>query len=90
MVIQHHSAKEQNYVACARTHANTQNYDLLGYAFVPLSTGTFSRLGKPAAALLNKLAERTSASGAVFKDGFFVNALRELAFITDITTSGFN
>ena len=49
------------------------------YAFVPLSTETFGRLGKPAMALLNKLAECASASGVVLKDGFVVNALRELS-----------
>ena len=37
------------------------------------------RLGKPAMALLNKVAECASASGVVFKDGFVVNALRELS-----------
>ena len=31
-------------------------------------------------ALLNKIAEYASASGFVFKDGFVLNALRELSF----------
>ena len=48
-------------------------------AFVPLSTDTFGTLGKPAMALLNKLAECASASGVVFKDCFVHNALRELS-----------
>ena len=59
--------------------AQYENSDPLGYAFVPLSTETFGRLGKPAMALLNKLAECASASGVVFKDGFVVNALCELS-----------
>ena len=44
-----------------------------------MSTETFGRLGKPATALLNKLAECASASGVVFKNDFVVIALRELS-----------
>ena len=54
-----------------------ENSDLLGYAFVPM---TFGRLGKPAMALLNKLAECALSGGVVFKDGCVVIALRELSF----------
>ena len=61
---------------CHHTHTHSHP---LGYAFVPLSTETFGRLGKPAMALLNKLAECASASGVAFKDGFVANALRELS-----------
>ena len=42
-------------------------------------TQAFGRLGKPAMALLNKLAECPSASGVDFKDGFVVNALSEFS-----------
>ena len=61
------------YILYVVTHTHTHTH-----AFVPLSTKTFGRLGKPAMALLNKLAECASASGVVFKD-FVVNALRELS-----------
>ena len=44
-----------------------------------LSTETFSRLGKPAMALPNKLAECALASGVVFKDGLLINAWHELS-----------
>ena len=37
------------------------------------------RPGKPAIALLNKLAECALAGGVVFKDGLVVDALRELS-----------
>ena len=60
-------------------HKQNKNSDPLGNASVPLSTGTFGRLGKPAMALLNKLAECPSASGVDFKDGFVVNALSEFS-----------
>ena len=75
-----------HFSRCTLTHTHThakraqyENSDLLGYAFVPLSTETFGRLGKPAMALLNKLAECASAGGVVFMDGFVVNALCELS-----------
>ena len=55
------------------------NVDPLGYAFVPLSTETFGRLGNSTMALLNKLAEYASASGVAFKDSFAVKALRSLS-----------
>ena len=58
--------------AAGRDHAKRAQYensDPLGYAFVPLSTETFGRLGKPAMALLNKLADCALATGFVFKDG---------------------
>ena len=45
--------------------AQYENYDPLGYALVPLSKRTFSRLGRPAMALLNKLAEYALAGGVV-------------------------
>lgn len=76
------AARAEGSAAAVRDHAKRAQYensDPLGYAFVPLSTETFGRLGKPAMALLNKLAECASASGVVFKDGFVVNALRELS-----------
>ena len=43
-----------------------------------LKTGVLlhTNLGKPAMALLNKLAERASPGGVVFKEGFVVTALR--------------
>ena len=61
------------------THTHDENSDLIGYAFVPLSTKTFSRLSKPAMVLLDNLAECALVSGIVFKDGFVVNSLRELS-----------
>ena len=72
----------EDSAAAVRDRAKCAQYeksDLLGYAFVPLSTETFSRLGKPAMALLNKLAECAAASGVVFKYGFVVNSLHELS-----------
>ena len=75
------AARAEGSAAAVRDHAKRAQYensDPLGYAFVPLSTETFGRLGKPAMALLNKLAECASASGVV-KDGFVVNSLRELS-----------
>ena len=76
------AARAEGSAAAVRDHAKRAQYensDPLGYAFVPLSTESFGRLGKPAMALLNKLAQCASACGVVFKDGFFVNALRELS-----------
>ena len=54
---------------------------MLGYTFVPLSTETFSRLGKPAMVLPNKSAVYASAGGVVFKDVFVINTLRELSVV---------
>ena len=51
----------------------------LSYAFVQLSVEPFGRLGKPAMALVNTLAERAWGGGFVFKDGFVVDALRGLS-----------
>ena len=59
--------------------AQYESSDPVGYAFVPLSTETFSRLGKPAMALLNKVVKCALAGGVAFKDGFVVNALHELS-----------
>ena len=59
--------------------AQYENSDPLGYAFVPLSTEILGRLGKPAMALLNKIAECASSSGVVSKDAFVVFNLRELS-----------
>ena len=75
------AARAGGSAAAVRDHASAkyENSDSLGFAFVPLSAQTFGRLGIPAMALLNKLAECASASGVVFKDGFAVNALRELS-----------
>ena len=56
-----------------------ENSGPLGYGFAQLSTEAFRWLGKPAMALLNKLAECASAGGVVFKDGFIGDALRELS-----------
>ena len=49
-----------------------------GYTFVPLSHETFGRLGKPAMDLINTLASAAAESG-VYKEGFVINALRELS-----------
>jgi len=59
--------------------AHYQSADPNGYAFTPLSTETFGRLGKPAMELLNSLATEATAGGVVCKDGFVTNALRELS-----------
>ena len=57
--------------------AHHENSGSLGYGFAQLSTESFSWLGKPAMALLNKLAECASAGGVVFKDGLpYQNAIR--------------
>jgi hypothetical protein len=50
-----------------------------GYAFVPLAHESYGRLGKEAMQLLNALAEVASTNGRVEKDGFVMNALRELS-----------
>ena len=68
--------------AAVRDHVKRSQYenlDPLGYAFVPLSTETFGRLGKPAMAVLYRLAECALGSGVVSKDGFDLNAVRELS-----------
>ena len=57
--------------------AQHEYFDVLDYAFVPLSTETFGRLGKSAMELLNKLADCALAGGVAFKDGFVVNDLCE-------------
>ena len=76
------AARADGSAAAVRDHAKRAQYensDPLRCACVPLSTETFGRLGKPAMALQNKLAERASASGVVFKDDVVGNALRELS-----------
>ena len=53
------AARAEGSAAAVRDNAKRAQYensDPSGYAFVPLSTETFSRLGKPVT-LLNKLAE---------------------------------
>ncbi len=61
------------------THTHT-TADPNGYAFTPLSTESFGRLGKPAMTLLSELAEAAAAGPPVRpKDGFVAHALRELS-----------
>ena len=76
------AARDEGSAAAVRDQtrrAKYKNSDPLGYAVVPLSTLTLDRLGKPAMALLNKLAECALAGGGVFKDGLVVKALHELS-----------
>ena len=47
--------------------------------FVPLAHETYGRMGRAAHALLNDLADRAFASGAVTKSTFVVGAYRELS-----------
>ena len=73
------TAPAEGSAAVVRDHAQRENSDLSGYAFVQLSTEKFGRLGTTAMALLNNLAECASASGIVFKDNSVVKALSELS-----------
>ena len=52
--------------------AQYESADPNGYAFVPPSTKSFERLGKPAMQLLNTLATTAVDGGAVVK-GFFLS-----------------
>ena len=57
--------------AAVRYHtksAQYENSDPFGYAYVPLSTKTFGRLGKPGMALMKKFIDCASAGGVVFKE----------------------
>ena len=53
--------------------------DPTGYAFIPLSTETYGRLGKPALALLKRLSSVACETRSVHQDDFIDNALRELS-----------
>ena len=75
-------AREEGGAAAVRDAAKRAQYataDPNGYAFTPLSTESFGRLGKPAMKLLSKLAETAGAGGVRPKDGFVAHALRELS-----------
>jgi hypothetical protein len=77
-----HAARVEGGAAAVRDQAKRARYqtaDPNGYAFVPLSHETYGRMGKPAMKLLNSLALEASGDGEVAKDGFVVNALRELS-----------
>ena len=54
-------------------------YDPDAYDFVPLSHESYGRLGKPAMAHLNKLAEVAARCGEVSHGAFVTNALRRLS-----------
>ena len=76
-----HAAQTTGGAATLRDAAKIAKYtsaDPNGYAFIPLSTESYGRLGKPAMGLLNTLAATAAASGVV-KDTFVANALRELS-----------
>ena len=76
------AAREEGGAAAVRDAAKRVRYATAnpnGYAFTPLSTESLGRLGKPAMKLLSKLAEAAAAGGVRPKDGFVVNALRELS-----------
>lgn len=76
------AARTEGSAAAARDQAKRRSYEMNdpnGYAFTPLSTETFGRLGKPAMQLLNTLADEAEAGGGVYKDGFVTNALREMS-----------
>ena len=73
------TAPAEGSAAVVRDHAQCENSNLSGYAYVQLSKEKFSRLGTTAMALLNNLAECASASGVVFKDNSVVKAPSELS-----------
>ena len=76
------AASAEGSAAAVRAQAKCvqyENSDPLDSAFVLWSTDTFGRLGKPAMAMLNKLAECALAGGVVFKDGLVVNTFREIS-----------
>jgi hypothetical protein len=56
------------------TYGNAQDYD-----FAALIVETYGRLGRPAMAMLNALADAAAANGGVSKATFVRGALRELA-----------
>ena len=75
-------ARKEGGAATVRDAAKRAQYataDPTGYAFTPLSTESFGRLGKPAMKLLSKLAETAGDGGVRPKDGFVAHALRELS-----------
>ena len=54
-------------------------HDPDAYDFVPLTHESYGRLGKPAMAHLNSIAEVASRCGKVDKKVFIVNALRQMS-----------
>ena len=56
-----------------------QTADPTGYAFTPLSTESYGRLGQPAMELLSQLGTIAAAGGSVDRDVFVANALRRLS-----------
>lgn len=81
------SRKASRVVGAAAADRDTKKRDRYmsgapdAYAFVPLSTESYGRLGQPAMDLLNDFAEIASASGAVRKTAFITIALRELSVV---------
>ena len=53
--------------------------DPTGYDFIPLSTESFGRHGRPAMVFLKKLADYAASTGSVDAESFVTNSLRELS-----------
>ena len=70
------AAAEKRDKEKARTYRNA---DPMGYNFIPLSTESFGRHGRPAMAFLKKLADYAASSGTVDAADFITNSLRELS-----------
>ena len=76
------AATKEGSAAKARDDKKTKRYkrsDGAGYAFVPLTSETFGRLGTPAMDLINELATAAATTGRVDKAIFVQNALKNLS-----------
>ena len=76
------AAKTAGSAAKHRDATKRHRYELgdaAGYAFVPLTSETFGRLGKPAMDVLNKVAMVAATKGRVDKARFMQTALKTLS-----------
>ena len=86
-----HPASDSNATAAATTAGAAaeqrdrekirkyRNADPTGYNFVPLSTESFGRHGRPAMVFLKKLADYAASMGSADAEHFVTNSLRELS-----------